>query len=384
MTEHLSFGGAEVVLTEYLRNIDKSRYKVSLVMRDDLGEKNYLLDRVPQDVVVKTVFSAKKLARHKLLLAKSFSDKIQNHQKKMLYKRDLVQGFRDALKELKPDIVIDFAPVLNRFMDDFKDYKMILWMHGQKSHMPRWERYKYFLRMRKYDKIVLICEEMREQFIQFFPSVQDKFVVIYNPFDFERIKAMANDESELTEQDRELMNREYFVSIGRLVPGKDFKTIIAAGKILKERGIEFTHYILGSGELLQPLQEQINKSSLQKNVFLLGPKKNPFTWLKKSQMFVHSALREGLPTVIIESMILEKPVIACTCPTGPREILEDGQAGALYPVGDAKALADNMQRVLEDKTLRGKYLDRAQGRVQVFSKSHVMPQFYNLMESLLK
>ncbi|HWU43516.1 MAG TPA: glycosyltransferase, partial [Bdellovibrio sp.] len=304
---------------------------------------------------------------------------------KRRYKNALVAGFRQALQELGTvDLVIDFIPVLNRFLSSFKDYRMILWMHAQKSHMPKWERFKYFLRMRKYEQIVLISEEMKAQFIGYFPSIRDKFTVIYNPFDFDRINKLAIDESELSEADRALMQKDYVVSVGRLVPAKDFATIVEAAKILKDRGMTYTHYFLGAGEFRNALQKQIDAYGLSQHVLLLGQKNNPYIWLKRAKFFVHSALREGLPTVVIESMILARPVIASACPVGPREILENGKCGALYDVGDAQGLANQIERLLKDEKLGETFVQKASERVQIFHSSKVLPKFYNYIDTLLE
>lgn len=386
LSEHLALGGAEVVLTQYLQYIDKDKYRVSLILRNDLGAENYLLARVPSDVKVIKIFSRAEINYFDdVPRDSSFKSKKQRRLRRNEQKKMLLERFDQAFSELKPDVVIDFSPVLNRYRGHFKKYKFVLWMHGEKSHMGFWERTKYLIRMNQYQRVVLLCEEMKDQFIKLFPLLRhSKYAVIYNPFDFDRIKKMANDDSELTAEDRELMQQKYVVSIGRLVPGKDFRTIIEAVRLLKERGFEYTHYILGAGELESELKDLIEKYKLGDRLRMLGPRKNPYVWMKNSQMFVHSALREGLPTVVIEAMVLNVPVIACTCPTGPREILENGKSGALYSVGDAQKLADQIQRILPDEKLKNDYLAASAKQVQIFSAENVMPKFYSLVDQCCK
>lgn len=77
--------------------------------------------------------------------------------------------------------------------------------------------------------------------------------------------------------------------------------------------------------------------------------KNKSVYLdKNSKLFVHSSKYEGLPTVLIEAMICNKVVISSNCPTGPKEILQNGKCGVLFPVGDFKALSFGLQNLLKN------------------------------------
>jgi glycosyltransferase involved in cell wall biosynthesis len=66
-------------------------------------------------------------------------------------------------------------------------------------------------------------------------------------------------------------------------------------------------------------------------------------------LFVLSSRWEGLPTVLVEAMSLQTPVIATDCPSGPREILRNGQYGQLVPVDDPDALALAIQNSLANR-----------------------------------
>jgi glycosyltransferase involved in cell wall biosynthesis len=67
----------------------------------------------------------------------------------------------------------------------------------------------------------------------------------------------------------------------------------------------------------------------------------------KAAVFVLSSLFEGLPTVLIEAMATETPVVSTDCKSGPAEILANGQYGKLVAVGDVKGMAEAIIRTLE-------------------------------------
>ena len=78
---------------------------------------------------------------------------------------------------------------------------------------------------------------------------------------------------------------------------------------------------------------------MQSYIKLVWYQDNPFKYIRTSDLFILSSKYEGLPNALIESMFLKKSVISSDCPTGPQEILNEGNYGSLFKVGDYKSLA---------------------------------------------
>ena len=93
-------------------------------------------------------------------------------------------------------------------------------------------------------------------------------------------------------------------------------------------------------------------------------------------MLVHSSKYEGLPTVLIEALILDKIVISSDCPTGPREILENGEIGYLYNVGDYRKLGELIVKNLENSDIG---LDLIRERILKYSKDVVIKEYEKII-----
>lgn len=142
-----------------------------------------------------------------------------------------------------------------------------------------------------------------------------------------------------------------FVASGRLTPQKDFPTLLDAFRLLKSR-VAARLIILGEGEERGRLEALIDAMGLAGDVDLRGFVENPYAYMSRADAFVLSSRWEGLPTVLIEALACGCPVVATDCPSGPREILEGGEYGALVAVGDSAALCEAMARVLKARPAR--------------------------------
>jgi glycosyltransferase involved in cell wall biosynthesis len=135
------------------------------------------------------------------------------------------------------------------------------------------------------------------------------------------------------------------LGVGRLTTQKAFSLLIEAfARVRKSQTARLM--ILGEGEDRPMLEEQIRQLGLEQDVDLPGFVSNPYPYMAHAALFVLSSKWEGLPTVLVEAMSLLTPVIATDCPSGPREILRDGQYGQLVPVDDPGALALAIQNSL--------------------------------------
>jgi glycosyltransferase involved in cell wall biosynthesis len=128
------------------------------------------------------------------------------------------------------------------------------------------------------------------------------------------------------------------LGVGRLVPQKDFATLIEAFAIVR-KSHECCLVILGEGPERSALENLVSRLQLKESVDFPGFVENPFSFMARSATYVLASRWEGLPNTLIQAAALGTPVVATDCHSGPREILEDGVWGRLVPVGDVNAMA---------------------------------------------
>jgi glycosyltransferase involved in cell wall biosynthesis len=121
---------------------------------------------------------------------------------------------------------------------------------------------------------------------------------------------------------------------------------------------------MGDGEERERLQSRIERLGLERDVELAGFVDNPFARFARADLFVLSSLAEGAPNVLLEAMACGCPVVATSCPSGPREILRDGRDGRLVAPNDPRALAAAILQTLDAppdrKTPRARAADFAE------------------------
>ena len=135
-------------------------------------------------------------------------------------------------------------------------------------------------------------------------------------------------------------------------------TLLKAINLINKK-IKLKLLIIGYGSNERSLNSFVNKNKLKKNVKIINFQKNPFPFLKRSNLFVLSSKFEGLPNVLLEAIVLKKFVISSRCPTGPKEILLNGKYGYLFKVGDYKNLAKLILEYSKNKRKNKKKIDEA-------------------------
>lgn len=369
----LRMGGAEKILVEILNGLDKKDKEIDLLISDNVLGENFFEKELPKEIKLNYLISSDLIEKTKFYKSrkKNIFYKIMYNYYMRREQKEKTINLAKFLKDKKYDVVVDFDMGLSKNIDLVDAKKRIAWIH---SPIDSWYRKKDKIkrlgdRLKKYNTLVTICDDMKEKTEKLYPFLKDKLVRIYNPFDIEKIQDQSKDLSEITEEKRVLLKEEYIISVGRLDNySKDYYTLLKGFKGAKERGLTEKLYILGEGEERKLIESWIDELNLKNDVILLGKYRNPYPWIKNAKLFVHSSRFEGLPTVLIEALICGVPVISSDCPTGPSEILKKGTIGLLYDVGDSETLKKQILELLKNSIEYKNYKERAIKRSLDFRK----------------
>jgi len=137
------------------------------------------------------------------------------------------------------------------------------------------------------------------------------------------------------------------LGVGRLSRIKNFSLLLRAFAEARH-GASMRLMILGDGKQRQDLQRLAERLGIADDVELRGFEANPYPYMRAAALFALSSAWEGFGNVLVEAMACGTPAVATDCPSGPRQILQDGRFGALVPIDDVGALAQAIIRSLQD------------------------------------
>ena len=149
-------------------------------------------------------------------------------------------------------------------------------------------------------------------------------------------------------------------------PNLDAKRVLAAGRLTRQKGfdlllpawaeVEAKHpdwelKICGEGKWRERLEAQVAEHGL-KNVQMPGGCDDMAAEMSNASIFALSSRFEGFPLILAEAMNKGMAPVAYDCPTGPAEMIRDGENGLIVPLGDVDGFAAALLRMIEDDELR--------------------------------
>lgn len=194
--------------------------------------------------------------------------------------------------------------------------------------------------------------------------------------------------------DRLLVKDKYFIknekitiqAVGTLSDQKNFVLLIDSFGIFLKKYPEWKNRIsldiAGEGPLKDKLQKRINSANLSNQITLLGIRRDIPALLHESDLFIMSSAWEGLPISLLEAMMTGLPVIV-TDVGGCRDIVLDCNAGLVVPPGNAIAIADAINFMINHPNQRLKMADNARKKSNRFNIKYSCKKHYFLYNSLL-
>lgn len=168
--------------------------------------------------------------------------------------------------------------------------------------------------------------------------------------------------------------QEILLAAGRLHKQKAYDVLLRAMALVRHHR-DVRLLVIGEGDERKSLEAMRDELGLKDAVDFAGFCANPFAAMARSKLLVMSSAWEGLPTVLIEAMACDLPIVTTDCPSGPSEILDNGTYGYLTPVGDPVALSKAILEALDNPKRGGPE------RAKVFSVEAAVQRYLEVLES---
>ena len=143
------------------------------------------------------------------------------------------------------------------------------------------------------------------------------------------------------------LNKKIILTAGRLTKQKNFIYLINEFENFYRFNKNFILVILGDGEDRKLLENTIKEKKLEEGIFMLGHRKDIYSIMKKSEVFVLSSLWEEMGFVIVEAAMNNLYVISSDCPNGPREFLNNGKNGILFSSNKKNSLKKSLEKFVK-------------------------------------
>lgn len=369
--ESLDGGGAEGILENLVKTIDKSKFNISVVSETDNERRT---ERIKLN------------SNHHSFVHKNLNgSKLHELINKIIIKFSLSASENAVRKTLirgKYDIEVAFCEgYATKIIGNSKkkNCKKIAWVHTDMINNP-WSEEIYGSKeserrcYENFDAIVCVSQTIKDSFVKKY-GMEEKVHLLYNIIDSDTITNKGKEKLDVS-----FCYKPLFLQCGSFRQVKGYDRTVRVCSKLRDEGYNFSVIIMGIGYERKAIEELIEKHNVSKIFTLMDYQPNPYKYMAAADAFVCSSYAEGYSTTVSESVILGTPVITTEC-SGMREIFGDRECGIICENSD-EGLYQALKTVLDNPELLKKYRQEAQARSEYFDKGNLVKKVKNLFETI--
>ena len=386
--ESLNLGGAEKSLVTLLNLLDYSRYKVDLLLFAQGGPFQELLPEEVTLLPVPDYFSytcipwhsfGEKLKKPKALFTQlrySLALRLKKHtniEKAALLWKSSHKCF-DILPQ-RYDFAIAYAQGLPTFFvaEKVNAKRKAAWING--IYRPQGAYLDYIKPFyNKFDFVNAVSDTVAQQIQETFALPPCKITHIMDILDADFAAKMAEMPSGASTDMSGPGTK--ILTVGRLSAMKGYDLAIDAARLLVERGIDFTWYVIGEGALREELERQISGNGLQNRFILLGSRNNPYPYFKACDLYVQPSKYEGFGITLAEAKMFHKPIVTTAFEAVGAQFI-NRKNGLIVDIS-AQGIADGVIRMLTDTELRTNCVRNLEK--EKIGNTEEIEKFYKLIE----
>lgn len=313
-------GGAEKAMVRIISGLNKDKYDITVVSLQERTEQ-ILLELQQTNVRIVKLSAAGK------------------HDLRIVYR------LYKFIKTFEPDVLICslfHSTILGRITGSLAKTPVIInWEHNE-NFGSRWRKLLNKSTVKLSDKIFCDSEKVKSEAIKQLGAKKNAVTTIpIGGIDLAKFKINANKSRRFIE----------IGTVGMLSKQKGFAYLVEAAKLILEKNCNVRFSIAGDGAEFENLQNLIEKLKLNDKVKLLGFRPDIADLLGQWDIYVQPSLWEGLCMTVVEAMACGLPVIASNVGGIPESVIE-GRNGFLVPPKDKFILAEKIQQLVENPSLR--------------------------------
>lgn len=369
----MHLGGVETALVSALRLLDPSKYDITLMLTRKQG---LMLSQVPEYVKVEEIpFTEIGQWRMELKFAKTVLRCFRTfhwywavrmmmtklrwfcfYRRKGMFSGELDGADLVALVDwsrLPKDVDFALAYSGGSFQALavkawFPKAVTAVWFHNEGTTLPfAFQREA----VRKCDYRFCCSKSMTDYMTNLYGVYGLTFATMPHVIDFDMYRKRANEGTGF----EDYYNGIRLLTVGRVDYQKGIDIAIESARMLKEKGYLFRWYVIGRGfTYYRECLALVEKYGLSDRFVFLDRKENPFPYYRECDIYVQPSRWEAYCLTVAEARAFAKPIVS-TDFVGIREQIEDGATGYIAPVGDAAALAEKIETLLKDESIRTKF-----------------------------
>jgi glycosyltransferase involved in cell wall biosynthesis len=367
MIDSLGPGGAEQLMPTILRHLKDKEFNIRIcALQVRLGNPIASeLERIGLPVDLVPVPNL----RHPLNLLRILRY-LRLHQPRILHTQ---LEFSDILGTIAAKILGIPTVATLHTLDSFTNKKYSSW-----RLRLRWFVLRVFC-----NQIIAVSEKTRAHHLESGNLGSSKVMTLYNGVDISRFKGIDKAQITKTRQALNLtLDIPIIITVAVLREPKGIQNMIKALPAILEQVPDLHYLIVGDGNYGAALHELVSALTLEEHVTFAGHRTDIPALLACGDIFVLPTLKDALPTVLIEALAAEIPVVASNV-GGVPEIIENGVDGLLVPPDDPSSLAKACLELLNNSELvRQMILEGSQIVQQRFSINAQIEKLSSLYQEL--
>ena len=367
-----------MALVNLLNCLDKSKYSIDLLLvQDGYAYEHNLSPNIncikvkidegqgPFFKAIKRCIKNRNLTSLSYRLINIFASRISPKLFKYVYLEKKIKKEYDCVISFRPGICADLA----LYAVNSKN-KICWWHHGNINQSLKILDYQ----LSKFNKVVTVSHGVKIMLENYFSNLKNKISVLPNCIDIDMINSQARQykPNYINKEEHSLK----IITVSRLSAEKNVIKAVEVAKCLRGNNIAFNWHIIGDGECMQAIKDEILREGLESYIHMEGNQINPYPWIEGADIMVHLSTIESFGLVILEAMALDTPCIAAKS-IGAQNLI-NGTNG-VCTVSSPALIAEEIIKLSKDKERYNMIIQNVKSTVDEYSPNKVFYQFEKIV-----